>query len=223
MDPLSDRLNEVLAAIDAEVAKCICGTVVPADGASLDYCSPACQYGYAGPRGIYRLGQGLPDGRTLNEQVARSLTNTIPIGEHYQDAMRSDSSTRHWTNPDEQAYRIAYCPPESFANPNAPTAAELGQGVDLTSSIRTSRDWVDALEAVNASMSMSAIEFVEQVAAAAGMSALEAARVFNELTAAFGREPLTGEEFRRHALEHVQNRGTGPAERRQRLPRNHQR
>lgn len=36
-------------------------------------------------------------------------------------------------------------------------------------------------------------------------------------------EPPTPEEFRRRALEHRQNRGTGPVERRQRLPRNHQR
>jgi hypothetical protein len=215
-------MNDVLAAIDAEVAKCICGTVVPADGASLDYCSPECQYGYAGPRGSHRLGRGLPDGRTLNEQVARSLTNTIPIGEHYQDAMHSDSSTRHWTNPDEQAYQVAYYPPGSFANPNAPTAAELArQGVDLTSSMHTSRDWVEALEALNSSVSMSAIEFVEQVSAAAGMSALEAARAFNELTTALGNESLTGEDFRRRALEHQQQRGTGPAEHRQRLPRDH--
>jgi hypothetical protein len=203
-------MSDVLAAIDVEVAKCICGTAVPADGASLDYCSPECQYGYAGPRGAHRLGRGLPDGRTLNAQVASILDNSIPIGEHYRDAMHSDSSSRHWTNPDEQAYRIAYYPPESIANPNAPTAAELAQGVDLTSSIHTSRDWTHAIEAVNVSMSMSAIEFVEQMAAAAGMSASEAARAFNELTAVFSREPLTGEEFRRRALELVQNRGTGP-------------
>lgn len=127
---MSDRQNDVLAAIDVETVKCICGRPVPDDGPSLDYCSPECQYGHAGPRGSHRLGHGIPDGRTLNELVARSLTNTIPIGEHYQDAMHSDASNRRWTSPDEQAYRVAWVPP--IANPDAPTVAELNAGIDLT-------------------------------------------------------------------------------------------
>jgi hypothetical protein len=84
---VSDRFNDVLAAIDAETARCICGNHVPTDGASLDYCSPACQYGYSGPRDTYRLGQGIPDGPTLNQQVAQHLSNTTPIGDNYRDAM----------------------------------------------------------------------------------------------------------------------------------------
>lgn len=215
---MSDRMNDVLAAIDAETAKCICGRPVPDDGPSLDYCSPECQYGHAGPRSSHRLGQGIPDGRTLNEQVARSLTNTIPIGEHFQDAMHSDASNRHWTSPDEQAYRVAWVPP--IANPDAPTVAELHAGIDLTTSIHTSRDWVAALEEINASMSLSAIEFVERVSAVAGLSPLEAARAFNELATDLGTQPLTGDELRARALEARQNRGTGPARRDNRRWRN---
>jgi hypothetical protein len=90
--PVSDRQQEVLNAIDLAVAQCICGNEVPPDGASLDYCSPACQYGYSGPRDTYRLGHGLPDGRTLNEQVARELERSEPIGEHYADAMRAEAT-----------------------------------------------------------------------------------------------------------------------------------
>ncbi len=236
---MSDRMNDVLAAIDAVTTQCICGRPVPENGPSLDYCSDVCQYGYtargAGAaselEGAWRISHDVPDGRTLNEQVARELARpALPgVGEHYADAMHSDSSTRDWNNPDERSYdlvddnrpttRVMWVP--TIANPNAPTAAEIRQGIDLTASIRASPGWVDALEVINASMSMSAIEAMEQVAAAAGMSALEAARAFTELTTAFVREPLTGEEFRRRALEHVQNRGTGPAQRRHRLPRDH--
>lgn len=222
-------MNEVLAAIDTETAKCICGEDVPADGASLDYCSPECQYGYAGPRRSDRLGRGLPDGRTLNAQVARSFANTVPI-EHGGDAMHSDSSTRHWANPDERSYglvddnrpttRVMWVP--SVDSPSAPTVAELAEGIDLTTSMRTASDWVAALEAVNASMTMSAAAFIEQMSAAAGLSAREAARAFNELSTALNaaEEPSTPEEFRRRALEHRQHRGTGPDRRDNRRWRN---
>lgn len=44
---MSDRQNDVLAAIDAETTKCICGRTISADGPSLDYCSYECQYRYA--------------------------------------------------------------------------------------------------------------------------------------------------------------------------------
>jgi hypothetical protein len=239
-------MNDILAAIDAETAKCICGNEVPADGASLDYCSPACQYGYSGPSDSYRIGNGIPDGRTLNDQVAAEFARNTPV-EHSGDAMHSNYTPDPLTEAIRQAeeewvrnrsaetianlsdaIRDAYEPRPTrvmwvptVADPNAPTAAELSQGIDLTASVHTTREWMEALEAVNASISLSAIEFMEQVAAATGISALEAARVFNEFATAFDNEPLTGEEFRRRALEHQQQRGTGPAERRQRYPRDH--
>ncbi|MFG3340550.1 hypothetical protein [Glycomyces sp. NPDC048151] len=86
---MSDRINDVLAAIDAQTALCICGREIPEGGASLDYCSPACQYGYTGPRDRYRLGHGLPDGPTLNQQVTAALERTQPY--------QSDGDTMRWT------------------------------------------------------------------------------------------------------------------------------
>jgi hypothetical protein len=116
-----------------------------------------------------------------------------------------------------------YWVPE-IANADAPTAAELRRGIDLTASLHTAQEWVTAFEAVNASMTMPAIEFAELIAAVGGISANEAVRNLMALTDAFMTEaavPLTGDDFRRRALEARQNRGTGPAERRQRPPRNH--
>jgi hypothetical protein len=375
VDQVSDRMNDVLAAIDAETAKCICGNPIPADGASLDYCSDVCQYRFATGQPIAGVPRPIPQrvqtGREINRQVADNLAGAAPYGAvgHFHDAMRENAATaapaamrapRNISVPDEYflrsshpvdsegplsralhadfqarfirevpdpaerdiylhgargslvlATRIAQagvtvealqrfrhhgvqpsripelawelargtapspvghrrvtadmvdahyrrgpaeeiaraasnpddtCNPcqghtlgtqqvgggetrvmwvPNIADPNAPTAAELSQGIDLTVSVHTTREWMEALEAVNASISLSAIEFMEQVAAATGISALEAARVFNEFATAFDNEPLTGEEFRRRALEHQQQRGTGPAERRQRYPRDH--
>jgi len=74
---MSDRQNDVLAAIDAETAKCICGNTIPADGPSLDYCSDVCQYGYTAQQAgtepddefTFHINQGPTDGHTINEEV----------------------------------------------------------------------------------------------------------------------------------------------------------
>lgn len=229
---MSDRQQEVLNAIDLAVAQCICGNEVPSDGASLDYCSPACQYGYSGPRDAYRLGRGLPDGRTLNDQVAQAFAVGIPSSEHYRDAMHSSPAdnpdARRWNSPTDDVYRIVddipttrasramWLPPVS--EPGVPVAA-----VDITGSTSTWREWNNAFASLNASIAMSANEFVETVTAL-GLSATEGARALNEFASALSpEEPVTVQEFRRRALEHQQNRGTGPVERCHRLPRNHQR
>jgi hypothetical protein len=81
---MSDRMNDVLAAIDAETAKCICGREVPADGPSLDYCSDVCQYGYtaqqvgteADDEYSFHINQGPTDGRTINEDVNAWFADT---------------------------------------------------------------------------------------------------------------------------------------------------
>jgi len=72
---MSDRMNEVLAAIDAETAKCICGNDLTTDGVSLDYCSDVCQYRYyadrsgAEPLYLNPVDHGPTDGRRINEEV----------------------------------------------------------------------------------------------------------------------------------------------------------
>lgn len=149
---MSDRMNDVLAKIDAATAKCICGRDVPENGPSLDYCSDVCQYGYTARQvgasseleGAWRYRHITPDGRTLNEQVARELEWTEPIGGHFADAMRADTRTpepegdRHWTAPDERSYDLV--------NVNGPTTrvewiGDLTIGtretIDLTSQIRS--------------------------------------------------------------------------------------
>lgn len=45
---MSDRQNDVLAAIDAELTKCICGAPLRPNGPSLDYCSEDCQEEWQG-------------------------------------------------------------------------------------------------------------------------------------------------------------------------------
>jgi len=75
---MSNRLDDVLAAIDAETAKCICGNTIPENGASLDYCSPPCQYGYLASRvgdtpdpEVASSRTTTTDGRAINEEVNR--------------------------------------------------------------------------------------------------------------------------------------------------------
>lgn len=177
---MSDRMNDVLAAIDAETAKCICGRAIPTDGPSLDYCSLPCQYRYSA-----------------------SLVGTTPDYENQYQADDEITDGRGGT-------RIMWVP--DIADPNAPTAAELNAGVTLgvldeNGRLQTETPALLTTEALNRSL-------------------LELFNTYPGNMEALGAEcepPLTAEEFRARALEHRQNRGTGPAERRQRLPRNHQR
>lgn len=100
---MSDRLNDILAAIDAETAKCICGRPVPANGPSLDYCSLPCQYRYtAGLVGstqdydtLAPSSDSTTDGRTINAQAARGLATpaAAAIGDYGCDAMRHPGAT----------------------------------------------------------------------------------------------------------------------------------
>lgn len=96
---MSDRMNDVLAAIDAETAKCICGRSIPANGPSIDYCSLPCQYRYAARlvgttpdyENLYDADDETTDGRAINEEVARELARPAPVGAaefHSGDAMR---------------------------------------------------------------------------------------------------------------------------------------
>lgn len=75
---MSDRQNDVLARIDAETAKCICGQAIPENGVSLDYCSDRCQYGFmAATAGTdpeddyYSYEPPVTDGRAINEELNR--------------------------------------------------------------------------------------------------------------------------------------------------------
>ncbi|PRY56460.1 hypothetical protein [Glycomyces artemisiae] len=79
---MSDRMDEVLAAIDAETGKCICGNPLPADGPSLDYCSDLCQYRFTAESVGAELDRDafdeddvyqapVTDGRAINQEVNR--------------------------------------------------------------------------------------------------------------------------------------------------------
>ena len=92
-------MEDVLAAIDAETAKCICGNPIPASGPSIDYCSLPCQYRYAAGlvgttpdyENLYDADDETTDGRAINEEVARELAQPAPVGAaefHSGDAMR---------------------------------------------------------------------------------------------------------------------------------------
>lgn len=61
----------------------------------------------------------------------------------------------------------------------------------------------------------------EQMRAATLLTPEQLGPLLNRLHDMGNALPESGEDFRRRALEARQNRGTGPAERRQRLPRNH--
>jgi hypothetical protein len=188
---VSDRINNVLAAIDAETAKCICGNDVPADGASLDYCSPACQYGYTGPRDSHRLGRGIPDGRTLNQQVAHSLATTIPAEEHYRDAMHEYAPAQVITRPAPP--RVELIPPGS---------AELANAIDLTPFIVSVERAIEAFNELGAAARRPSID----------LALVNQDGVHTEHPPLPEPEPpLAGGDLRQHALEHQQNRGTGPA------------
>jgi hypothetical protein len=267
---MSDRLNDVLAAIDAETAKCICGRTVPADGPSLDYCSDSCQYGYTAQQVgaelddefAYDIDQGPTDGRTINAEVndwfertavrpghrtitvpiriditgiteaARQLQGSISrsMADAAAASARSIEELAHAVAPESREEeqdsacnpcqghtistqgvgetRVMWVP--DIADPNAPTVGELAAGVTLgvldgNGILQAERPALLTPEALNRSL-------------------LELYNTYPGHMEALGAEcepPLTADEFRARALEHRQNRGTGPAERRQRLPRHH--
>lgn len=71
---MSDRQNDVLAAIDAELTKCICGEPLRPNGLSLDYCSEACQAHWLRARDDrpFQLPYDLP-GRVALRRAAASV------------------------------------------------------------------------------------------------------------------------------------------------------
>lgn len=71
---MSDRQNDVLAAIDAETTKCICGRTIPADGPSLDYCSEDCQEDWQEQQRTYNL-----PGRVALRRAATSVQLTTRV------------------------------------------------------------------------------------------------------------------------------------------------
>lgn len=283
---MTNRLDDVLAAIDAETAKCICGNTIPENGASLDYCSPPCQYRYLASRvgdtpdpEVASSRTTTTDGRAINEEVNRRFQPGADTEDIYSGLMAmvadrlgraargfSFPDTRHastfqrmtddspqavdevtppsnlaetihttmgipgeWANPrieptraepewipaeaDHERAEAALAPETdggtrimfvpNIANPNAPTAAELATGVDLTPFIAA--DWVNAMH---------------QVASAGRLSLEEAARNLGAALRPAPEPPATGDELRARALEHRHNRGTGPARRDNRRWRN---
>jgi hypothetical protein len=283
---MSDRQNDVLARIDAETAKCICGRDIPTDGPSLDYCSDVCQYGYTARQagavseleGAWRISHDVPDGRTLNEQVAQALAWGEPIGEHFGDAMRQHAGQEDnqgqgsdtaqpmvahlrmvaipWRiNPApitqdalrESRTRVMWV--QDIANPGAPTAAELGTGVtigilDEHRHVQTEApavfepEWFQRtyltreqcaralaqMPARIASIREAAREWedaFDQLAATTRLTPEELGPLINRLRemGSGAAQPLTGNDFRRRALEHQQNRGTGPKPNRRIPPR----
>lgn len=81
---MSDRQNQVLAAIDAELTKCICGEPLQPNGPSFDYCSEDCQEEWQGRSAGHQEGFHLVydrAGRAALSQSHVSLAQgiTIPV------------------------------------------------------------------------------------------------------------------------------------------------
>jgi hypothetical protein len=286
---MSDRQNDVLAAIDSQLAKCICGQPIPENGVSLDYCSDVCQYRYtaesvgAVPSGemTYPIPPAETDGRAINAAVNTWISQGpgyCPpeyIWDDYEFTPEPFIERRAWG-------RFSYRNPPSTRVVWSPTAAELDDGIDLTDQIAAAgsfsfriRDGIGGpviaegdhadpppgsmaaeVQAIQERLHRSAAEHMgctveeaqriltalgrilsrpmsvphrngaqtadawaeaweraaEAAAATLGEFAALAGSLY-ELGSALPRhqsEPLTGEDFRRRALEHQQNRGTGP-------------
>lgn len=272
---MSDRFNDVLAAIDAETAKCICGRTVPADGPSLDYCSLPCQYRYAASlvgttpdyENQYQADDEITDGREIVAEVARELARPAPYGAaefHSGDAMRqrlSDEEGDQRSTPQSalaEMVRVAYGIPESMARFFEPAevlhiapapSGEMGPyivdhgGYAVTESpeafaaahaefrsseaLRRTYTWestdddrgasdhnppatardVTAPAWIDISRFVVSMDAVRDAAGRLSVAAQGAASSFGVF---FAPQQLTGDEFRRRALEHRQNRGTGP-------------
>ena len=123
---MNDQLNDVLAAIDAETAKCICGRAIPDNGPSLDYCSLPCQERFISgldpiTEPVHDVWKGTSDGRAINDEVNawfRASSN-----DHPDMGWASAAATLH----DEPASPRV----EFFPSPR-PGDVELAAGIDLT-------------------------------------------------------------------------------------------
>lgn len=193
-------MNDVLASIDAELTRCICGQPIPEDWVSLDYCSPKCQYeAMAARAGIEPEDDWdeddelvLMNGREINEAVREQLELTLPTA------------------------TVALGPPLSAA----PTLGELNRSVTVRMTVNI-RPFVEACRSVAVPMRngartadtwAEAWERASEAAASPGEYAALARRLY-DLGANLPQqdEPQpTPEEFRARALEHVRNRNTGP-------------
>jgi hypothetical protein len=134
---VTNRLDDVLAAIDAETAKCICGRPVPADGPSLDYCSLPCQYRWTAnlvgsePASdtVYDAADEITSGREIVQQFARELAQPAPYGAaefHSCDSMRQRAEPERTEPADGSAVQ---------ARPLSPVTSGLADMVRTTMSI----------------------------------------------------------------------------------------
>lgn len=127
---MSDRFNDVLAAIDAETAKCICGRAIPTDGPSLDYCSYECQYRYAAglnpvTEPAHNVLRSTTNGRTINAEVNawfRASSN-----DHPDMGWGSAAVTIHGEPDRPVSPRV-----EFFPSPRPGEPIDLAAGIDLT-------------------------------------------------------------------------------------------
>jgi hypothetical protein len=71
---MSDRQNDVLARITAELSKCICGDPLRPNGPSLDYCSEDCQEHWQDQQRTYNL-----PGRVALRRAAASIQPTTRV------------------------------------------------------------------------------------------------------------------------------------------------
>lgn len=266
---MSDRQNDVLARIDAETAKCICGRTIPADGPSLDYCSDVCQYRYAAgqagtepdPELLYSIPPAETDGRAINAAV-----------NSWVDSSSRRPSDVYW---DETHHYTRQRPVDRYTMGRASyhNPPSISMRVPMRNGAREAEtDWIDIsrfvvsiegpvlagarraelererritdLHAINPQQAdryleecngdpTQAICFAQsgiapstvRLARALGIGPWQL-RVMAEsipgrveeairwaagtLTPSEPDPPATAEEFRRRALEHQQNRGTGP-------------
>lgn len=79
---MSDRMNDVLAAIDAELNKCICGEPLQPNGPSFDYCSEDCQGNW-----FERLGAPDEDPGPLSDSIADNLARVAEAGREVVNAL----------------------------------------------------------------------------------------------------------------------------------------
>lgn len=211
---MSDRTETVLADIDAELDKCICGNPIPENGPSLDYCSPDCQRRYiigeAAP-GPWPYPAAATDGRALNEAVNSWVAASA---DHHPDSHGADGA--HWIG--TEASVIA----SDLVLNHAPPAAE-DQRVIRTrtgwhgafSFTVEATAWDDAMERLQESLTIPVDELRENLLQLGrALTESEGVKVpplmgMGEIE--YDAEPVSGEEFRRRALEARRTRNTGPS------------
>ncbi|GAB3656555.1 hypothetical protein GCM10028833_32300 [Glycomyces tarimensis] len=141
-----EEAARVLAAIDAETAKCICGSPIRADGESLDYCSAACQtrythLGYDGPHELDQTSDRWPVKPQLTSWSAVALESlgiepAPPDADHILETSNPTGSRAPYLLARDRLMAVPeegprlYWVPE-IADPAAPTAAELDAGIEI--------------------------------------------------------------------------------------------